>query len=154
MRRQSNPTMRRAAQILTLPVAMALLFPLKVYAASQTFECPLSIEEKSVQLVDTPSGWRPFTSSPLYLHGAAPMNGPPENFGELSDYQQKRDKKGWIYTYQLNGKFPDGKWLACTYGESDQVALSKRLDDNVRTCAFTVKEGEHVGQNDIAINCK
>lgn len=116
--------------------------------------CPLSVQEKSVHLVDIPSGWTPFVSSPLYLHGAAPMDGPPERLGELADFTQKGTKNQWTYTYQLKGKFPDGKWLACTYGESDQITLSKRLDDNVHACTFTYRRGKYVGQNDIAIDCK
>ena len=140
--------------MMTVPMAMSLLLPFKAHAAVQSIECPLSIEEKSMQFVDTPHGWTSFMSSPLYLHGAAPMNGPPEDYGELSDYEQKRDKKGWMYTYQLDGKFPKGKWLACSYGESDQATLSKRLHDSVRVCAITYRKGEHVGQKAIVINCK
>jgi len=123
-------------------------------AASPILECPTSISEKSIRVVDTPKGWTTFTGSPLYLHGAAPMNGPPEQLGELADYQQTAGKQGPTYTYHLDGKFPDGKWLACTYGESDQVTLSKRLDDSVRVCRFKYRKGKHVGQNDVAISCE
>lgn len=89
----------------------------------------------------------------MYLHGAAPMNGPPEKLGELADFKQRRHKNAWTYTYQLDGKFPDGKWLACTYGEADQLTLSKRLDDTTKACSFTHTKGTHVGENKIAIRC-
>ena len=139
-----------------------LLFVVGAVFASQSeaagalpsFECPMSIQETSVHIADVPSGWTPRVASPLYLHGAAPMNGPPEKLGELSDFTQRRGKNEWTYTYLLDGKFPDGKWLACTYGEADQVTLSKRLDDSIQACTFTYRKGKYVGQNDIAIQCK
>ncbi|WP_373996672.1 STY0301 family protein [Duganella sp. 1224] len=122
-------------------------------AITPSLSCPDSIQERSLQLVDLPEGWVSFIGSPLYLHGAAPMSGPPEQLGELSDYKQRREKNGWVYTYGLDGKFPDGKWLVCTYGESDQVKLSRRLDDDVRACTFTYRKGKYVGQHEIMISC-
>lgn len=139
------------------PMAAAAIFftlPFGVSAAPTVFECPASIPEKSVRLVNTPPGWATTTNAPLYLHAAAPMNGPPEKLGELSDFTQKRGKNEWTYTYKLDGKFPDGKWLACTYGESDQVTLSKRIDDEIEACTFTYRKGKYAGQNDIAIRCR
>ncbi|USX25619.1 hypothetical protein NHH73_24050 [Oxalobacteraceae bacterium OTU3CINTB1] len=112
------------------------------------------IAEKSIQLVDTRKGWITFTGSPLYLHGAALMDGPPEKLGELSDYKQSSRKHELVYTYQLDGKFPHGKWLSCTYGESDQVTLARQLPDDTNACVITSRKGEHVGQNDIKIDCK
>lgn len=120
---------------------------------TSALSCPESIQEKSIRLVDMPTGWAGFIASPLYLHGAVPTSGPPEKLGELSDYKQRRGKDEWVYTYELDGQFPDGKWLACTYGESDQVVLSQRLDDGVRRCTFTYRKGKHVGQHGIVITC-
>lgn len=120
---------------------------------TSALSCPESIQEKSIRLVDTPAAWAGFIGSPLYLHGAVPMSGPPEKLGELSEYKQKRKQGEWVYTYELDGEFPDGKWLACTYGESDQVTLSQRLDDGIQRCTFTYRKGRHVGQRDIAIAC-
>jgi hypothetical protein len=142
------------SKFLMLSAAISLAFQSATSTAAPALECPTSIQEKSIRLVDTPPGWTTFVASPLYLHGAAPMSGPPEKLGELSDFKQKRGKNEWTYKYQLDGKFPDGKWLACTYGESDQVTLSKRLDDSVQTCTFTYRKGKYVGQNVIAISCK
>lgn len=148
------PTARLIAKTAMASSVIYLLFPAGAYAAAPVLECPVAIQEKSLRLVDTPPGWTAFAGSPLYLHAAAPMNGPPEKLGELSDFTQKRGKHEWTYTYKLDGKFPDGKWLACTYGESDQVTLSKRLDDGVETCTFTYRKGKYVGQNDVAIRCR
>lgn len=48
----------------------------------------------------------------------------------------------------------DETTTAVSYGESDQVTLSKRLADSVRVCSFKYRKGKHVGQNDIAISCE
>ena len=82
------------------------------------------------------------------------MNGPPEHLGQLSDYKETQKGDERSYTYELDGKFPEGKWLACSYGESDQVTLSKRLADGITECVFRYRNGKHVGQNDIAISCR
>ena len=139
---------------LFLVLGLGLVVHSKAAGIPQNLECPTSIQESSVHLVNTPQGWTSYVGSPLYLHGAAPMNGPPDKLGELADFRQKYSKKAWTYTYELDGKFEEGKWLACTYGESDQVTLSKRLDDSIRSCAFTYHKGKYVGQNDIKIQCK
>lgn len=148
------PIRRRMPKVLLGSAAIALLCQSGAMAVAQQPECPKSIAEKSIRVAETPPGWTPFVGSPLYLHGAAPMNGPPEQLGELSDYKERHGKNTWTTTYQLDGKFPEGKWLACTYGESDQIALSQRLDDKIQTCTFTYRKGQHVGQNDITIRCK
>ena len=123
-------------------------------APPPALECPQSIEQKSIQITGTPPGWTTFVRAPLYLHAAAPMSGPPEELGELAEFRQKREKGGWTYTYQLDAPFPAGKWLACSYGESGQVTLSKKLDDNIRVCSFRYQKGKHVGETVIAIICE
>jgi hypothetical protein len=134
------------SNILMLSAVSYLFFQSAESTAASALECPASIQENSIRLVDTPPGWTTFAASPLYLHGAVPMSGPPEKLGELSDFKQRRGNNEWTYTYQLDGKFSDGKWLACTYGESDQVTLSKKLDDSIQACVFTYRKGKHVGQ--------
>lgn len=101
-----------------------------------------------------PEEWQPFIASPLYLHAAAPMYGPPEMRGDLAEFSERRSKREWSYTYQLTGKFSEGKWLQCAYGENNQVTLSKRLPDDVATCTFTYRRGERAGQHDIRIACR
>lgn len=125
-----------------------------VSVAAPVLECPQSIPEQSVRLVDAPKGWSTFVRAPLYLNSAAPMNGPPENLGELADFEQRKVRGGWKNTYQLDGKFPDGKWLACGYGESNQVVLSRRLDEVIKQCSITHRQGRHVGEALISISCE
>jgi hypothetical protein len=146
--------LRRVALTTSCAVALMLASPVILFAAPSVLECPKSIPEKSVQLVDTPAAWKTFVGAPLYLHGAAPMSSPPEMLGELIGETERRGKKGTVYTYSIDGKFPNGKWLACKYGESDQVTLARQLPDNTSVCRFTYRKGEHVGQNEIKIDCK
>ena len=82
------------------------------------------------------------------------MSGPPDELGELADFEEKKVKGGVMYTYQLDGKFPAGKWLACLYGEGDQVKLGKKLDDDTKVCSFMYRKGEHVGETKVAIKCE
>jgi hypothetical protein len=123
-------------------------------APEPALQCPQSIAQKSVQLTITPAGWTTFVRSPFYLHGAAPMSGPPNELGELADYSEKREKGAMVYTYKLDAPFPAGKWLSCTYGEGDQVSLGIKLADSIKVCTFRYKKGRHVGENNIDINCQ
>lgn len=149
-----KPQQRNAVQILVQSIVVSIVFPGYSSAAAEPVECPPFIAQNSIHLQDTPPGWTTFVAAPLYLHGAAPMSGPPEQLGELADFKQEKKSGIWTYKYELDGKFPEGKWLACHYGESNQVTLAKKLADHTRTCAFTYRKGEHVGQNHIAIACK
>lgn len=124
------------------------------FAGPAAPECPASIREKSVQLVETPPGWRSFVGAPLYLHAAEPMISPPELLGSLIPDVERKGKTGMIYTYKIDGTFPDGKWLACRYGESDQVTLARALPAATTVCTFTYRKGEYGGQNMIKIDCR
>src|SRR5574343_57609 len=128
-----------------IAAGLVLAAQLAVSVAAPALECPQSIPEQSVRLVDAPKGWNTFVRAPLYLNSAAPMAGPPEHLGELADYVQNKVRGGWKNTYQLDGKFPEGKWLACWYGESNQVVLSRRLDEGVKQCSITQRQGRQVG---------
>ena len=123
-------------------------------AGSYAPQCPPSIPERSIQVTSVKPGWSAFVGAPLFLHAAAPMSGPPEQLGELSDYTQHRGKDGNTYAYRLDGPFASGKWLACKYGESDQVTLGMKLPDATRSCAFTYSKGANVGQMKIRIRCE
>lgn len=135
-----------------LMFASLIASPMLVSAA--TLQCPALIPASAIQLSDTPADWLPYVASPLYLHAAAPMSGPPEMKGDLADFKESRSKKEWSYTYALEGTFPQGKWLQCTYGERNQVTLSRRLPDDTQQCKFTYRKGAKAGQHDITILCR
>ncbi|MES2115277.1 MAG: STY0301 family protein [Pseudomonadota bacterium] len=134
--------------------ALMLVAPVTSFSAPVALECPALIPEQSVQLVNTPTGWKTFVGAPLYLHGAAPMSSPPEMLGELVEDSERHGKNGMVHTYKIDGKFPNGKWLACKYGESDQVTLARQLPDSTDVCVITTRKGGYVGQNNIKIDCK
>lgn len=145
--------LRRAVLATHCSIVLMLAAPL-TSAAPRDIECPASIPERSLQLVNTPTGWKTFVGSPLYLHGAAPMSSPPEMLGELVEDSERQDKNQKVYTYNIDGKFPHGKWLACKYGESNQITLARQLPDATNTCVISLRKGQHVGQNDIKIACE
>jgi hypothetical protein len=134
---------------------MALLTtPLVLSAAPvPSPQCPKLIPASSVQLRDISDDWMIYVAAPFYLHAAAPMSGRPEMKGDLADFKERRTKNEWSYTYTLDGAFPDGKWLQCTYGEHNQVTLSRRLSDETRQCKFTYRKGAKAGQHEISVQC-
>lgn len=139
----------------TLAVLGLLTFSPALLLAAQTtpFECPTSIPRSALHVVNTEPGWVPFVASPLYLHAAAPMYGPPELRGDLAEFKERHGKDQWSYTYTFEGTYPEGKWLQCTYGEFNQVALSRRMPDEIKECTFIYRKGAKAGQNDIKIQC-
>lgn len=122
--------------------------------AETTPACPTAIQPESIQLNAIPAGWTSYVAAPLYLHSAAPMDGPPEELGELAGFRQEKIPGGWRHRYDLDIVFPHGKWLVCRYGASGHVTLARKLDDSFRTCSFSYRKGEHVGENRISITCK
>lgn len=135
-----------------LTLVSLLLMPLMLSAVP--LQCPALIPASSIQLGDTQTGWIPYVASPLYLHAAAPTSGPPEMKADLAEFEKSGSNNEWSYTYVLDGPFPDGKWLQCTYGERNQVTLSRRLPDETQECQFIYRKGSKAGQHDITIQCK
>ena len=119
-----------------------------------SFICPASIPETSIQLDPVPAGWTAYIASPLYLNSAEPTDGPPQLKGELLPTAERKAKEQTTFIYQLQGPFPDGKWLQCSYGEYGQVALARRLDDSIGRCEVSYKKGGKAGQNEIGIDCR
>lgn len=99
-------------------------------------------------------GWRPYVAAPLYLHSVAPIDGPPERLGQLMGKQVKTGRDVWTDRYDLRGRFPQGKWLQCSYGMLNEVVLSKRLDDSITSCTIKGKKGEKAGQNVFSVDCR
>lgn len=123
-------------------------------AAPARYECPQSIPESSVSVLEPEQGWKPFVSSPLYLSSAAPADGPPERLGILRGQEVMSTKTDWSHKYSLAGPYPEGKWLRCDYGESGQISLSKRLPDDIQECTVKGTKGEHAGETIIEVMCK
>lgn len=68
--------------------------------------------------------------------------------------QVRTAQNTWTDTYDLQGSFPDGKWLQCSYGMLNEIVLAKRLDDGVTACTIKGKKGEKAGQNVFSVECR
>ncbi|UGQ46656.1 STY0301 family protein [Massilia endophytica] len=123
-------------------------------AASFKIECPAQIASTSLRLSGTPTGWRGHVSSPLFLHNAAPIDGPPEDLGSLMGETIKESKNHWVIRYSLDGPFPKGKWFTCDYGSLNEVSLSRQLPGNTMECTVTGRKGVHAGENTFEIVCR
>jgi hypothetical protein len=92
-------------------------------------------------------------SSPLYLSGAAPADGPPERMGVLRENTSTKTRAGWTRKYALEGPYPEGKWLRCDYGSYGEMSLARRLPDVTRECTVTGRKGAHAGESTVAVRC-
>jgi hypothetical protein len=128
--------------------------PLAAFAAPEVIVCPTSIARTSIQVTASEQAWMPFVSAPLYLHAAAPMNGPPERRGDLTDFTTHPGKLEWSYTYKLDGAFDAGKWIQCAYGANNEITLSKRIADEAQECTITYRKGKKAAQHEIKIQCR
>lgn len=73
--------------------------------------------------------------------------------GDLADYTTRPGKKERTHTYNLDREFSDGKWLECGYGTHNEVTLSQRMPDTIKSCTFTYHKADKAGQHDIKISC-
>lgn len=135
--------------------AACCLFPIFAQATmAASYACPESVPAASISLTGVPAGWTPYIGSPLYLSAAAPIDGAPERRGQLVPSGERKKKGQTTLSYRLEGRYPDGKWLQCSYGVHGEVTLSRRMDDSVSLCEFTYRKGSKAGQNEIDIDCR
>lgn len=132
----------------------ALLLATQQIAAAASIECPTEIPRQSVRLEQVPPGWQFYADSPLYLHSAAPMLGPPAMRAHLVPDSERHKSGEWGKTYDLEGGSSEGKWVQCAYGVHGEITLSKRIDDATRACTVTYRKGEKAGQNHIDVQCE
>jgi hypothetical protein len=148
--------MKNLPSTLKIIVVTVLLAPIPdcIADSDSKLTCPEQISEPSIMLKDVGAGWRPYVASPLYLHSVAPTDGPPEHLGQLMGKQVKAGSDSWTDLYDLRGRFPDGKWLQCSYGMLNEIVLSKRLDDRITSCTVMGRKGEKAGQNVFSVVCR
>lgn len=151
-----SPTLnlQRAIAAVAHLAAVTVAFTGNIATAAERVECPTSINGRSIQLTNPPQGWKPFVPDSLYLHSAAPIDGPPEQLGALAEFTETRHGKEISYTFRLDSNFPDGKWIKCSYGVNGEITLSKRINDNVTQCTFAYRKGIKAGQHAIKISCE
>ena len=137
-----------------LVLATVVVFANVARGASSLITCPAIVESSSIQLIGTNPEWKPFVTAPLYLHAAAPIEGPPERRGDIADFTTRQGKLQWSYRYGLEGEFEGGKWIQCAYGANNEITLSKRIADDTKVCTFTYRKGTKIAQHEIKIECK
>ena len=71
-----------------------------------------------------------------------------------ADCTSKPGKKQWSYSYNLDRGFSDGKWLERGYGAHNEITLSRRMHDSIKSCTFVYRKDEKGEQHDIQINCR
>lgn len=131
------------------------LFPVFAQAAMPAAHaCPENVPASTISLNAVPAGWTPYIGGPLYLSAAAPIDGAPQRRGQLVPSGQRTKQGQTTLSYRLEGRYPDGKWLQCSYGVHGEVTLSRRMDDSVSQCEFTYRKGRKAGQNEIDIDCR
>ena len=135
--------------------AACCIFPVFTQGAMPApLACPASVPATSISLTAVPSGWTPYIDGPLYLNAASPIDGAPERRGQLVPSGERKKKGQTTFSYRLEGRYPDGKWLQCSYGAHGEVTLSRRMDDSVSVCELTYRKGSKAGQNEIDIDCR
>lgn len=138
-----------------LSAAACCIFPVVTQAAvTASYACPASVPATSISLTAVPSGWTTYIDSPLYLSAASPIDGAPERRGQLVPSEERKKKGQTTLSYRLEGRYPDGKWLQCSYGVHGEVTLSRRMDDSVSVCELTYRKGSKAGQHEIDIDCR
>ena len=147
------PYHRPSVRKVILAAAACCFIPALAGATSSAI-CPPSIPDTSIKLDPVPAGRTAYIASPLYLNSAEPTDGPPQLKGELLPTAERKAKEQTTFIYQLQGPFPDGKWLQCSYGEYGQVALARRMDDSIGSCEVSYKKGSKAGKNEIGIDCR
>jgi hypothetical protein len=123
--------------------------------AEITIVCPAELPANAMKIVTTPHGWQPFISSPLFLHSAGPIAGPPERLGQMvGETTRKTKTESTVEYHSLDAPYPEGVWFSCDYGEGNEFSIAKKLDAGIKSCVVKYKKGDKAGQNDLDIKCK
>jgi hypothetical protein len=124
-------------------------------AAEITIACPKELAPDALKIAKTPPGWQPFISSPLYLHSAAPIAGPPERLGQIVGETTRNTTTETTIEYRsLDAPYPEGVWFQCDYGEGNEFSIAKKLPTGIASCVVRYRKGAKAGQNDLDIKCK
>jgi hypothetical protein len=138
---------------IAVAISLGILIQAVAHADPKTYACPQSIPASDLHVVTPGKDWTAFVSSPLYLSGAAPADGPPARLGVLREDAATKTKAGWTRRYALGGQYPEGKWLRCDYGSLGEVSIAKRLPDETQSCTVSDKKGVRTGEVSVEVRC-
>lgn len=146
-----RPRVRQLASCALLATSMA-----GSHAAEQRIDCPAKLEATALQVVRPPEGWTAFVPAGLWLHSAGPMTGPPSDMAILKENSviTRGNKKTVKWVWDEIGEPPEtgGKWMACHYGDANDVILSRKIDDNSSACTVTYTKNRY-GRNELDVRC-
>ena len=138
--------------------ALALLSVLAAWpacAAEHQIVCPVKLAPQSLQIPNPPKGWVAFVPVGLWLHSAGPMDGPPSLMAVLQGDQHTvhgaTKTTRWTFGND-GGTYPDGKWIACYYGASNDVIIAQRIADQATACTVAYTRNT-LGRDDLDVRC-
>lgn len=137
------------------PSLCALFFCLAVSngakSAPQTIVCPAQIQTGQVRLAGVPDKWAAaYVGDGIALNGASLMAGPPaENALLQPTGRGAKNEDVWTDIRPIK----DGFWMACLYGERQDLILSQRLPDSTKECRI-IYRGRREGHLDMDIRCR
>lgn len=105
--------------------------------AKTTYICPEKIQLNNAQLVEdnVNKNWQSTTTdSPLWLTNVGIYDGPAKDNAALVPTGEKGKNSTWIF----EGSYPQGKFIACEYGNG-VVKLDKKIEDSAKNCSSIVK---------------
>jgi hypothetical protein len=128
------------------------------YAAGIRVECPAKLGPQSLHVVAPAGGWTTHVPVGLWLHAAAPMDGPPADMvtlqGDAYSTKGKSKTTRWMLTQDSSDDGIHEKWMACFYGVGNDVIMSKRIDDAVTECTVTYTKQPEPARDTVEIRCK
>ena len=120
--------------------------------------CPLFIPEKDMAAPSAPSGWKSFVSGPAHVNRIELTMGPPEQRVVLKPKGLEKNGRwpGDQWTRLKSSRQPeeDGVWMSCVYGSSGNLALGRRLNDNVEHCKSVYRLDAHGHNQSVEMVCR
>ena len=144
-----------------LPASVLLLLSVGIanaYAIDIRITCPAKLDAQALH-VDAPAGgWTTHVPVGLWLHAAAPIDGPPSEMvtlqGDAYSTKGKSKTTRWMLKQDSSDDRNHEKWMACFYGAGNDVIVSKRIDDAVTECSVTYTKQASPARDAVDIRCK
>ena len=97
--------------------------------------CPQKIEVEQ-RVTSMPEGWEAAqATATVPLASVTFFDGPPSGKASLKYDSEDRQKRDWVAYWNLAPN-PRGYWISCGY-ENTTAVVSRRLPENIRSCAVT-----------------
>jgi hypothetical protein len=141
------------------PVLILLTAGLASACATEVrITCPVKLDAQALRIAAPAGGWTIHVPVGLWLHSAAPMDGPPSEMvtlqGEIQSTKGKSKTTRWMLKQDASDGGVHEKWMACFYGAGNDVIMSKRIDDAVTECSVTYTKQPDPARDKVDIRCK